>query len=99
MTPKECMLNLMADIIGLNDTFTGNKLNEEDVWQKFMQKVFKRMDSVEDDDIRCLLNGIDKEEFQEWIDDPAYWQAIDEEIVRRGNLVKTLLPSNHQGNC
>ncbi len=99
MTPKECMLNLMADIIGVNDTFAGDKLNDETVWQNFMQEVFKRMDSIEDDEIRHILSGVDKEEFQAWIDDPAYWQAIDEEIVRRGNLIKTILPSNHQGYC
>ncbi len=99
MSPKVCMLNLMADIVGVDDTFVGNKLNDEAVWQKFMEEVFKRMDSIEDDEVRSLLHSIDKEEFQEWIDDPAFWQAIDEEIVRRGNLFKTVLPSNHQGNC
>jgi len=93
------MLNLMADIIGLDDTYTGDKLNDESVWNSFIQAVFKRMDQIEDEEIKQILDGITQSEFQEWIDDPAFWQDIDQEISRRGNLIKTLLPSRQAGNC
>ena len=99
MTPKECMLNLMADVIGVDEKFGGDKLNDDDVWLQFMQEVFKRMDNIEDENIQDMLNSIDKEEFQEWIDDPTFWQEIDAEIVRRGNMVKTVLPSKCEGHC
>lgn len=93
------MLNLMADVIGLDETYVGDKLNDESIWNQFMQDLFKRMDSIEDEKIRDALDCITREEFQEWIDDPAFWQSIDAEITRRGNLFKTLLPSENEGNC
>lgn len=99
MSPRECMLNLMADIIGLDDSYTGEKLNDESVWNEFMSAVFSRMDSIEDEKIRKILDHITSEEFQEWIDDPVFWQSIDAEITRRGNLFKTILPSDQAGNC
>jgi hypothetical protein len=99
MTPKECMLNLIADIVGLDDTYSGDKLNNATVWEQFMNDLFKRMETIEDDNIRQILNSITKEEFQEWIDDPTFWFAIDVEITRRGHLFKTMLPSGFEGNC
>lgn len=99
MTPKKSMINVMADIIGLDDTYKGDRLNDATVWDRFMDEVFKRMDGIEDEVIRDALNGIDTEDFQRWIDDPDFWAAINQEIERRLNLVKTLLPSRNQGHC
>ena len=89
----------MADIIGLDDTYTGEKLNDASIWQKFMDELFKRMDTIEDQNIRQILSGITKEEFQEWIDDPTFWLGVDAEIMRRGQMLKTMLPSEFEGNC
>lgn len=99
MTPKTCMINVMADIIGLDDTYKGDRLNDEAVWTRFMDDVLKRMDTVEDETLREILGSIDTEDFQEWIDDPAFWMAVNAEIDRRLNVVKTLLPSPHEGRC
>jgi len=99
MTPKDCMVNVMADLIGRDDTYSGDRLNDPEVWARFMSEIFKRMDEIEDEEVRSLLNSIDTEEFQEWIDDPHYWMAIEQEIQRRINVMKTLLPSRNQGHC
>ena len=99
MTPKECMINVMADLIGLDDTYSGDQLNDPEVWSRFMEAIFRRMDAIEDAGIRDQLNGIDTEEFQAWIDDPQYWLSVEREIQRRIQVVKTLLPSKHQGHC
>lgn len=99
MTPQDGMINVMADLIGLDDTYKGGRLNDPSVWDRFMDELYKRMDTIEDENIRDMLNSIDSEEFQCWIDDPGFWSAIEEEIVRRLNVVKTLLPSRNQGHC
>ena len=99
MTPRTCMINVMADLIGLDETYSGDRLNDPEVWSRFMDEVFKRIDAIEDEEIRTLLNSIDTEEFQEWIDDVQYWLAVELEIQRRLNVVKTLLPSKNQGHC
>lgn len=99
MTPKDCMVNVMADLIGLDETYSQDRLNDTEVWSRFMSEVFKRLDEIEDEEIRDLLNSIDTEEFQGWIDDPQYWLAVEREIHRRINVVKTLLPSRNQGHC
>ena len=99
MTPQDCMINLMADLIGLDDTYSGAKLNDPDIWDRFMQVVFQRMDQITDEPVRSKLDSIDTEDFQTWIDDPRFWSAVNAEIDRRINVVKTLLPSPHQGHC
>jgi ATP-dependent RNA helicase RhlB len=99
MTPRNCMINVMADLIGLDETYKGDRLNDPAVWDRFMDELFKRMDQIEDKGIRDLLNSIDTDEFQCWIDEPGFWSAIQDEIDRRLNLVKTLLPSRNQGHC
>jgi len=99
MTPRGCMINVMADIIGLDDTYKGDRLNDPSVWERFMDELFKRMETIDDEDIRELLNSIDREDFQCWIDDPGFWSAIEQEIARRLNVVQTLLPSRNQGHC
>ncbi len=99
MGSREMMMNVMADIIGVDDTFSGDRLNEEAVWQKFMSRVFKRMDAIEDEDIRSALSRIDTKDFQQWIDDPGFWREINDEITRRGQVLKTLMPSDNQGTC
>jgi hypothetical protein len=99
MTPKDCMVNVMADLIGLDDTYNGDRLNDPAVWGRFMDELLKRMDTIEDDGIRETLNSIDTADFQIWIDDPGFWSAIETEIDRRINMVKTLLPSRNQGHC
>ena len=97
--PKTCMINVMADIIGLDETYSNDRLNDPSVWDRFIGEVFARMDTVEDEAVRDALNSIDSDEFQQWIDDPAFWAAINQEIERRLNIVKTLLPSRNQGHC
>jgi hypothetical protein len=57
------------------------------------------MDTIEDETVRGILNSIDTEDFQQWIDDPDFWEQINEEVRRRLNVMKTLLPSKHQGYC
>lgn len=99
MTPKDCMINVMADIIGVDDTYKGDRLNDAGTWTRFMDDVLKRMDTIEDEAVRDILSGIDTEDFQEWIDEPAFWIAVNAEIDRRINVVKTLLPSQNQGHC
>jgi hypothetical protein len=99
MTPRNCMINLMADLIGLDDTYTGDRLNNLSVWDRFMDELFQRMDTIENEHIRDSLNSIDSKDFQCWIDDPKFWSSIEEEIIRRLNVVKTLLPSHNQGHC
>lgn len=99
MQLRELMINVMADVIGVDDTYGSDRLNDEAVWQEFMSQVFKRMDTIEDDDIRAALNSIDTDIFQQWIDDPIFWKEINDEIVRRGQVLKTLIPSGNQGNC
>ena len=99
MTPRQCMINVMADLIGLDDTFGGDRLNDPEIWARFMEALFKRMDEIEDQSIREPLDSIDTEDFQSWIDDPEFWSAIEDEIARRINVVKTLLPSRNEGHC
>ena len=99
MIPLNCMINVMADLIGLDDTYKGSRLNDPLVWDRFMDELFKRMETIDDEDIRESLNSIDSEDFQCWIDDPGFWSAIEQEIARRLNVVKTLLPSRNQGHC
>jgi hypothetical protein len=99
MTPRNCMINVMADLIGLDETYKGDRLNDPSVWDRFTDELFKRMDMIEDEHVQNLLNSIDSEDFQCWIDDPEFWSAIEKEIVQRLNVVKTLLPSQHQGHC
>ncbi|MDL2269401.1 hypothetical protein LJC71_00145 [Desulfosarcina sp. OttesenSCG-928-A07] len=99
MTPKACMINVMADIIGLDDTYKGDRLNDETVWDRFMDEVLNRMDTIEDETLREILGSIDTEDFQAWIDDPAFWMAVNAEIDHRLNRVKALLPSPHEGRC
>jgi hypothetical protein len=99
MTPRQCMINVIADIVGLDETYTNDRLNDPQIWDRFMQAVFKRMDTIEDETVRGILNSIDTEDFQQWIDDPDFWEQINEEVRRRLNVMKTLLPSKHQGYC
>ena len=99
MTPRQCMINVMADIIGLDDTYTNDRLNDPGIWDRFMQAVFDRMETVEDEAIRDTLNSIDTEEFQQWIDAPGFWAAVNDEILRRMNMITTLLPSKNEGHC
>ena len=99
MTLRQCMINVIADIVGLDDTYTNDRLNDPKVWDQFMQAVFKRMETVEDGSARKALNSIDTEDFQQWIDDPCFWAEINDEIKRRLTIFKTLLPSENEGHC
>ncbi len=99
MYSKHCMVNLMADVIGSDDRYTGDGLNNGDTWNNFIQDVFNRIDTIEDDDIRNVLNSTNKETFQNWIDDPEFWIDIDNEVVRRNQLIKTIMPVDQGGYC
>lgn len=99
MNSRQCMINVMADVIGLDETYKGDRLNDPDTWQRFMADVFKRMDDLSDEAIKDTLNAIDRTEFQQWIDDPSFWMDIDAEIKRRGQIFKTMMRSDHEGHC
>ncbi len=89
----------MADIIGLDEQYQDDRLNDPAVWKSFMAQVFKRMDTIEDADIKAVLSSIDTDDFQQWIDDKGFWLEIENEIIRRGQYLKTILPSDHEGHC
>ena len=93
------MINVMADVIGLDETYMSDRLNDPAVWERFINDLFKRMNKIDTQPERGQLDSIDSEEFQCWIDDPAFWAAVNEEIARRLNVVRTLLPSPNQGHC
>jgi len=99
MDARLCMINVMADVIGANEDYGHDRLNDDRVWQRFMDDVFRRMETVEDQAVREILAGIDREQFQQWIDDPAYWQEVDAEIQRRIQVLQTVLPSDACGHC
>ncbi len=99
MSAKDYMINLMADIIGFDETYKGDRLNDEDVWHQFITRVLERMETIEDRDVHDALNGIDRLAFQAWIDDPRFWEAVEAEIARKVQLLKTLLPSANDGHC
>lgn len=96
---KQYMIGLMADIIAPCEEFHGGGLNDPAVWERFMAAVFQALDAVEDDDVRETLSVVDKREFQTWIDSPDFWDAINDEIERRGQVVQTFLPSAFEGRC
>lgn len=97
--PKKCMIIVMADVICASDDFDGKRLNDPQVWQRFMKAVLDRMQEHPDEEICNTLDTIDLEQFQQWIDDPQFWEALNMEIDRRTQVLMTLLPSDHQGHC
>jgi hypothetical protein len=93
------MLSVMADIIGASDDFDGARLNDPAVWHLFMQTVLDRMDVCPDEEMRLILDNIDREQFQLWIDDPRFWEDLNFELDRRSQVLMTLLPSGIEGRC
>lgn len=99
VSPRACMISVMADIIGASDDFDGDRLNDSLVWRQFMQTVLDRMETYPDEDIRLVLDTIDREQFQEWIDERGFWDELNHELDRRAQLLMTVLPWENQGHC
>ena len=93
------MIRVMADIIGTSDDFDDDRLNDATVWRRFMQTVLDHMETYPDEEVRMVLDMIDREQFQEWIDEPHFWDELNHELDRRAQLLLTLLPSQNQGHC
>ena len=99
MNSRKTMIHMMADIIGASNDYDGDRLNDPAVWHRFMQQVLAHIDTFPDEEMCRILNGIDLEQFQQWIDTPLFWEDLNQEIDRRGQVLMTLLPSENQGNC
>jgi hypothetical protein len=99
MNAREAMIQVMADIIGASNDYDNDRLNDPTVWQRFMQEVLEHIDRCPEEEMRQLLEDIDLEQFQQWIDAPIFWESLNREIERRAQVMLTLLPSEHQGNC
>jgi len=93
------MLSVMADIIGTCDDFDGDRLNDPLVWQQFMQTILDRMETYPDEKVRLVLDTIDREQFQAWIDERRFWDELNHELDRRAQVLMTVLPSEIQGHC
>ena len=89
----------MADIIGDSEDFDGDRLNDPAVWTRFMRIVLDRMEVYPDEEIRLVLDTVDREQFQKWIDDPRFWSDLNLELDRRAQVLMTLLPGEIQGHC
>ena len=89
----------MADVIGGSNAYDGDRLNDPAVWRQFMQTVLDRMETYPDEGIRRILDTVSREQFQEWIDEPQFWQELNLELDRRAQVLMTLLPSDHLGHC
>ncbi|MGD9364486.1 MAG: hypothetical protein PVH87_02235 [Desulfobacteraceae bacterium] len=99
MDPQKCMIAIMADIICSSNDYDDDRLNEKPVWEQFMREVLEHMELCPDEEMRKTLDGIDREQFQQWIDEPLFWEELNQELERRAQVLMTLLPSEHQGNC
>lgn len=99
MDPQKCMITIMADVICSSNDYDDDRLNEKSVWEQFMCEVLERMELCLDEEMRKALDGIDREQFQHWIDEPLFWEQLNQELERRAQVLMTLLPSEHQGNC
>lgn len=99
MTAREAMIHIMANVIGASNDYDGDRLNDPAVWERFMQEVLEQMEVCPDEEMQPVLDDIDREQFQQWIDEPLYWEDLNLELERRGQVMMTLLPSEHQGSC
>ena len=99
MSPRSAMIFIMANVIGASDAYDGDRLNDPAVWDRFMQTVLEQMENCPDEEMRPLLESIDRESFQQWIDAPGFWEDLNQELDRRAQVLMTLLPSENQGNC
>ena len=99
MNARVAMIQVMADIISGSNDYDNDRLNDPAVWQRFMQEVLEHIDMCPDPEMRRTLEAIDREQFQQWIDAPPFWEDLNQEIERRAQVLLTLLPSEHQGNC
>ena len=99
MRPKTAMISIMADVIGASDAYDGQKLNDPAGWARFMETVLERTDDCPDEQMRSLLETIDRELFQQWIDAPAFWDDLNRELDRRAQVLMTLMPAGQQGHC
>ncbi len=99
MSPRSAMIYIMANVIGASDAYDGEKLNDPAVWEQFLQTVLEQMETCPDQEMQPLLESIDRERFQQWIDAPGFWEDLNQELERRAQVLMTLLPSENQGNC
>ncbi len=93
------MIEIMANVISASNDYDGDRLNNPVVWETFMHEVIAQMEICPDEEMRLTLDTIDRALFQEWIDNPDFWTDLNREMDRRGQLLMTVLPSEHQGNC
>lgn len=100
MSAKQHMINLMSEIIADDDTFKEDRLNDEVVWDQFMTEVLNQMNMFPDEEIREMLQSIDVEDFQEWIDDQSFWAEINQEVERKVMICQKMFSMNENiGNC
>ncbi len=64
-----------------------------------MQTVLTQMENCPHERMRPLLESIGGQQFQRWIDAPEFWDELNQELDRRGQVLMTLLPSDSQGHC
>lgn len=93
------MINLMANVISVSTEYDGGRLNEPQVWERFMHEILAQMEICPDQEMRQTLETIDREDFQQWIDEPGFWEELNQELERRGQVLMTVLPSEQQGHC
>lgn len=93
------MINLMANVICVSSDYDEDRLNDPQVWDLFMHEVLAQMKICPDTKMRRTLETINRADFQKWIDDPHFWEELNQELERRSQVLMTVLPSEHQGNC
>ena len=100
MPAKQYMINLMSEIIADDDTFKEDRLNDEVVWDQFMTEMLNQMNMFPDEEIREMLQSIEFEDFQEWIDNQSFWAEINKEVERKVMICKKMFSMNENvGNC
>jgi predicted secreted Zn-dependent protease len=100
MSAQKLMIDLMAEIIADDDAFKEDRLNDEQIWDQFMDHVLNHIQMHPDDTIRQMLQSIDVADFQTWIDDPAFWDEINREVERKIMICKKMFSTDQNvGHC
>jgi predicted secreted Zn-dependent protease len=94
------MIDLMAEIIADDDAFKKDRLNDEKIWDQFMDHVLNHVQMHPDETIREMLQSIDVADFQTWIDDPGFWDEVNREVERKIMICKKMFsPDQNIGHC
>lgn len=100
MPVKKHMIDLIADIIAEDDGFKTDHLNDEMIWNQFMDEVLNQMNAYPDETIRHMLQSIEVEDFQLWIDDPSFWDLVNGEVEKKVMICKKMFSRNEDaGHC